>query len=55
MIHRQVPAHGKVLAEGGYETRCLYTEPGFFPPEVEGAVLAKVRQMAEKVGPALSE
>jgi len=40
----------KVLAEGGYETRCLYTKPGFFPPEVEGVVLAKVRQLAEKVG-----
>ena len=40
----------KVLAEGGYETRCLYTKPGFFLPEVEGVVLAKVRQLAEKVG-----
>jgi len=40
----------RVLAEGGYETRCLYTEPGFFSPEVESAVLAKVRQMAENVG-----
>ena len=45
----------KVLAEGGYETRCLYAEPGFFPPEVEGVVLAKVRQMAERVGRALPE
>ena len=45
----------KVLAEGGYETRCLYTEPGFFPPEVEGVVLAKVRQLAEKVGRPLHE
>ena len=45
----------KVLAEGGYETRCLYTEPGFFPPEVEGVVLAKVRQLAEKVGRPLPE
>ena len=40
----------KVLAEGGYETRCLYTVPGFFSPEVEGVVLAQVSQMAEKVG-----
>lgn len=45
----------KVLAEGGYETRCLYTEPGFFPPEVEGVVLAKVRQMAEKAGRAMPD
>ena len=40
----------KVLAEGGYETRCLYTATGFFAPEVEGVVLAEVRQMAEEVG-----
>jgi hypothetical protein len=39
-----------VLAEGGYETRCLYTEPGFFAPEAESVAAAKVRQMAEKVG-----
>jgi len=45
----------KVLAEGGYETRCLYTSPGFFPTEVEGVVIAKVRQMAEKVGRPLPE
>ena len=45
----------KVLAEGGYETRCLYTEPGFFAPEVEGVLLAKVRQMAEQVGRAMPE
>ena len=45
----------KVLAEGGYETRCLYTVPGFFPPEVEHVVVAKVRQMAEKVGRTLTE
>ena len=40
----------KVLAEGGYETRCLYTVPGFFPPEVEDVVLTGVRQLAEKLG-----
>ena len=45
----------KVLAEGGYETRCLYTRPGFFPPEVQDVVLAKVRQLAEKVGRPLPE
>ena len=45
----------KVLAEGGYETRCLYTEPGFFTPEVEEVVLDKFRQMAAKVGRPLPE
>ncbi len=45
----------KVLSEGGYETRCLYTVPGFFPPEVEDEVVAKVREMAERVGRALPE
>ena len=45
----------RVLAEGGYETRCLYTVPGVFPPEVEQVVLAKVRQMAEKVGRTVPE
>jgi neutral ceramidase len=45
----------KVLAEGGYETRCLITVPGFFAPEVEGVVIAKVRQLAEKAGRALPQ
>jgi hypothetical protein len=40
----------KALAEGGYETRSLIPDPGFFSPEVEGVVLAKVRQLAEKAG-----
>jgi hypothetical protein len=40
----------KVLAEGGYETRGLITDVGFFAPEVEDVVIAKVREMAEKVG-----
>ena len=45
----------RVLAEGGYETRCLISEPGFFTPEVEDVVLAKLRQLALKVGRALPE
>jgi hypothetical protein len=45
----------QVLAEGGYETRCLYTEHGFFAPEVEDVVVAKIRQMAKKVGRTLPE
>lgn len=40
----------KVLAEGGYETRCLISEPGFFSPKVEEVVVAQVRQLAEKAG-----
>jgi neutral ceramidase len=40
----------KILAEGGYETRCLIAEPGFFSPKVEGVLVAKVRQLAERAG-----
>jgi hypothetical protein len=40
----------KVLAEGGYETRGLIPDVGFFAPEAEDVVIAKVREMAEKVG-----
>lgn len=40
----------KVLAEGGYETRCLYTATGFFPPEVEDFVVNKVVELAKKAG-----
>jgi len=45
----------KILAEGGYETRGLISDTGFFTPEAEDAVLAKVRQMAEKAGRTLGE
>lgn len=40
----------QVLAEGGYETRCLYTEPGFFQGEVESVVVNHVREMALEAG-----
>lgn len=40
----------KILAEGGYEMRCLIAEPGFFPPQVEQVVVDKVRQLAEQAG-----
>jgi hypothetical protein len=40
----------KVLEEGGYETRCLYTEPGFFSPDVEEVVIAKIKELAVKAG-----
>jgi hypothetical protein len=39
-----------VLSEGGYETRCLITVPGFFAPEVQDVVIAKVRQLAAQAG-----
>lgn len=40
----------KVLAEGGYETRCLICEPGFFAPEVEKVVIDKVLDLARQAG-----
>jgi len=45
----------KVLAEGGYETRGLIPDVGFFTPEAEDVVVAKVRRMAEKAGRTLPE
>ena len=39
------------ISEGGYETRGLYGEVvGFFAPQAEDAVVAKIRQLAEKAG-----
>lgn len=39
------------IAEGGYETRGLYGHVvGFFAPEAEEVVVAKIRQLAEKAG-----
>jgi hypothetical protein len=41
----------KVLAEGGYETRGLYTPgPGFFAPGAEQVLVQKVRELARKAG-----
>lgn len=37
----------KVLAEGGYETRGLIPEIGWFTPKAEDAVIAAVRELAE--------
>lgn len=45
----------RVLAEGGYETRCLYTAPGFFPPEVEQVVLDTVQRMTKEAGREVQE
>lgn len=42
------------IAEGGYETRGLYGQVvGFFAPETEDVVVAKIRQLAEQAGRAL--
>ncbi len=41
----------RVLAEGGYETRGLYSGgAGFFAPAAEGVLVRKVRELAEKAG-----
>ena len=39
-----------VLAEGGYKTRGLITDVGYFSPEAEHALVTKVRQLARKAG-----
>jgi hypothetical protein len=40
-----------VLAEGGYETRGLYTGGvGFFAPEAQDVVVKTVRELAKKAG-----
>jgi len=46
----------RVLAEGGYETRGLYTGAGgFFDPNAEQVVVQTVRTLAKKVGRKLPE
>jgi neutral ceramidase len=40
----------KVLAEGGYETRGLIGEVGFFAPEAQDVAVAAVRRLAERAG-----
>jgi neutral ceramidase len=40
----------RVLAEGGYETRGIYTGVGLFAPEVENVVMETIKRMAEQVG-----
>lgn len=44
-----------MLKEGGYETRCLYNKPGFFPPEAQDVLVNKVREMAIDVGRKITE
>jgi len=45
----------KVLAEGGYETRGLISDVGFFCPKAQDVVITTVRRLAEKAGRALPE
>src|SRR5262249_15236457 len=46
----------RVLAEGGYETRGLYSGGvGFFDPKAEEGLVRKVRELAAKVGRGLAE
>src|SRR5207244_9181916 len=40
----------RVLREGGYECRGLYTTQGFFAPTAQDVLLAKVRELAQKAG-----
>jgi len=40
----------KVLREGGYETRGLYSSVGFFSPEAEQVVVAAVERLARQAG-----
>jgi len=46
----------RVLAEGGYETRGLYSGgPGFFDPKAEEVLVRAVRDLARKAGRKLPE
>jgi hypothetical protein len=43
----------RVLKEGGYECRGLYTTEGFFAPTAQDVLAAKVRNLAQRAGRAL--
>jgi hypothetical protein len=40
----------RVLQEGGYECRGLYTTEGFFAPSAQDALVTKVRELAQRAG-----
>jgi len=40
----------RLLKEGGYECRGLYTTQGFFAPAAQDALVAKVRELAQRAG-----
>src|SRR5438094_460403 len=45
----------RVLKEGGYECRGLYTTEGFFAPTAQEVLVAKVRELAQRSGRKLAE
>ena len=45
----------RVLSEGGYETRGLYSANALFTPEAETVLVAKVRELAARAGRKLPE
>ncbi|TMP99298.1 MAG: hypothetical protein E6L09_09775 [Verrucomicrobia bacterium] len=45
----------RVLREGGYECRGLYTTTGFFAPNAQDLLVAKVRDLAQRAGRTLPE
>jgi dienelactone hydrolase len=45
----------RVLKEGGYECRGLYTTQGFFAPAAQDVLVAKVRELAQRAGRKLPE
>lgn len=40
----------RVIAEGGYESRGMYTDIGLFTPEVQDVVMAAITEMAQAAG-----
>lgn len=45
----------RVLKEGGYECRGLYTTQGFFAPTAQDVMVTKVRELAQRAGRKLPE
>jgi hypothetical protein len=45
----------RVLREGGYECRGLYTTQGFFAPGAQETLVAKVRELAQRAGRKLQD
>jgi len=45
----------RVLKEGGYECRGLYTTEGFFAPTAQDVLVAKVRELAQRAGRKLAD
>ena len=50
-VAEKVETPTRVLAEGGYETRGIYTGGvGLFDPRVEAVLVDKVRELSKQVG-----